>query len=427
MDEKEISQAAMLPEDVLTEVLRRLAPRSLAASRCVCRAWRAAVDGNGLLRADLLPHSLAGIFVNFCELGLTEFFSCPTTTMEKISGNLRFTPNISVLDHCNGLLLLYRSVANPATRQWAPIPAKPSPRIGRKTFYQDPYLVFDPAVSPYYEIFLVPIVACWHDKLDYTLADTEWPPSLYESHVFSSRTGRWEERSFLREGEPVGSITDMQEAWTTEKRYGVYWRQALYAHCANNFIYKILVTSNTYQVIKPPVTTEPGRLQEPCLGRSENGVYYAAIDLQFRLRVWILDESSGEIRWVLRHQNNLQHMLSSPEFYQEDDGAWILENINYHEIFQGNETDEEPAEPKLRHHNWINLLGFHPFKEIVFLNSTLERGLAYDLKSAKVQDLGNMCPKYYNLFAGSHARILASFPYTPCWMENPLPTSSLKH
>ena len=47
--------ARLLPDDVLADVLRR----------CVCRAWRALIDGRGLLRVDLLPRSLAGLFVNY--------------------------------------------------------------------------------------------------------------------------------------------------------------------------------------------------------------------------------------------------------------------------------------------------------------------------------------------------------------------------
>jgi len=64
-----------LPDDVLAGVLRRLAPRGLAASRCVCKAWRRVVDDRCLLRADLLPLSLGGIFLNLHDLRFTQFLS----------------------------------------------------------------------------------------------------------------------------------------------------------------------------------------------------------------------------------------------------------------------------------------------------------------------------------------------------------------
>ena len=58
-----------LPDDVLADVLARLAPRSLAVSRCVCREWRAVVDDRcrQLLRPDLLPLTVGGIFVESYE------------------------------------------------------------------------------------------------------------------------------------------------------------------------------------------------------------------------------------------------------------------------------------------------------------------------------------------------------------------------
>ncbi|TVT98535.1 hypothetical protein EJB05_56147, partial [Eragrostis curvula] len=57
--------ADLLPDDVLADVLGRLVPRDLALSRTVCKAWCAVVDARRLLRAELLPLSLAGIFINF--------------------------------------------------------------------------------------------------------------------------------------------------------------------------------------------------------------------------------------------------------------------------------------------------------------------------------------------------------------------------
>ncbi|KAM0841772.1 hypothetical protein ACQ4PT_058795 [Festuca glaucescens] len=66
---------AVLPEDVIVEVLRRLPPHSIAASRWVCRTWRDAVDAR--LRSHLLSHSVRGIFINDDMHSLSEFFSQP--------------------------------------------------------------------------------------------------------------------------------------------------------------------------------------------------------------------------------------------------------------------------------------------------------------------------------------------------------------
>ena len=62
-------------------------------------------------------------------------------------------------------------------------------------------------------------------------------------------------------------------------------------------------------------------------------------------------------------------------------------------------------QPKLKRHSYVTLLGFHPFEEIVFLNSTMTRGVAYDLKNSKAQDLGHMLPKHYDCIAGQHGHI----------------------
>lgn len=108
---------------------------------------------------------------------------------------------------------------------------------------------------------------------------------------------------------------------------------------------------------------------------------------------------------MLKHQNNLKHLLASPEYTQQD-------------YYDGDRNNEEPVHcnNKVKDHSYVTLLGFHRFKETVFLNST-----AYDLNSSKVEDLGNMLPEYYHCIAGQHGYIRASFPYTPCWMEDPLP------
>lgn len=222
-----------LPEDVLTHILRRLPPRSLATSRCVCCAWREAIDTGRLLRADLLPLSVRGIFMNYCALHVPEFFSRPATG-PAIWGDLDFIPRFvdaEVKDHCNGLLLIdsrtegYYYVVNPATRRWARLPRfAPASSLG-KGFDTSVHLVFDPMVSPHYEVFLIPILP---DKyrpettLSPDMLQSEWPPSSYPLQVFSSLTGRWEQRLFAREGGAAGTIADITKS-SLWGRKATYW------------------------------------------------------------------------------------------------------------------------------------------------------------------------------------------------------------
>jgi hypothetical protein len=167
-----------LPHDALANVLCRLepTPRLLAASRCVCETWRDAIDAHGLLRADLLPLSVSGIFTHPADETLPDYFplprqlpslEIPAAAFDRLDTDRGIDP-LMVVNHCNGLLLLDKSsrVLNPATGQWASLPSPPHFRLmGTDDFYgyeedpdyeyEDGFLVFDPAVSPHYQVLLI--------------------------------------------------------------------------------------------------------------------------------------------------------------------------------------------------------------------------------------------------------------------------------
>lgn len=186
--------AAALSDDVLAVVLRRLAPLFLAASRCVCKAWRDVVDAHHLLRAELLPLSPGGIFMDFNNYHISEFLARPSTSAARpcISGNHDYLPDAGVRswsdvrDHCNGLLLVWsydadgdcrEYVLNPATRWCAPLPPCPPPRVEMNTM-DDKYLAYDPTISPHYQVFSI---ACFayntYCQPDPSIEKSEWPPS----------------------------------------------------------------------------------------------------------------------------------------------------------------------------------------------------------------------------------------------------------
>jgi hypothetical protein len=74
-------------------------------------------------------------------------------------------------------------------------------------------------LSQHYEVFIIPVLfttSHGEDDDDYetqhlSAADSVeyWPPSTFTTHVFYSRKWRWEERSFVRQGDPAGTIADM--------------------------------------------------------------------------------------------------------------------------------------------------------------------------------------------------------------------------
>ncbi|KAL6650225.1 hypothetical protein ACP70R_009150 [Stipagrostis hirtigluma subsp. patula] len=321
-----------LADDATAEVLRRVPPRSLAACRCVCRAWRAAVDERRLLLPHVLPHSVRGIFSNYCDHDRPYLFAPPPgRSGPRIDAAFRSIPDgdrfrwDSVFDHCNGLFLYdnHRSklyVCNPATRRWALLPPLSRwPRPAQDFLYYTDlyYLAYEPAVSLHYEVFLILQVHenkghNWQDEDERNreLNSTEWPPPLHRLQVFSSRTKQWEERAFARQGGPAGTIADVlldpaiPAYWGPQRRYAELWRGALYVHCRGAYVMRLCSSEDKYQVIKTPTNVKENKGIKSCLGRSENGVYYAALK-KFNLRVWTLDESRGHMEWVLKHHANL--------------------------------------------------------------------------------------------------------------------------
>ncbi|XBH58934.1 hypothetical protein VPH35_080282 [Triticum aestivum] len=184
-----------LPSDLLLDVLRRLPGRSLAVSRCVCRAWRDLIDAHThtLLLPQVFPREFPGVFATYYGFG----YKCPTwirlhilskhntttsPTITYLIHNIRhnsnsFDPNFAldahvpgyrrlfwnhwdcrVKQHCNVLLLVtgdYRYnpslnaivVCNPATSRYARLPQPPTPW---PYSVEGVFLAFDPAVSPHH-------------------------------------------------------------------------------------------------------------------------------------------------------------------------------------------------------------------------------------------------------------------------------------
>ncbi|CAN6268336.1 unnamed protein product [Urochloa humidicola] len=128
----------------------------------------------------------------------------------------------------------------------------------------------------------------------------EWPPSPWQLNVFSSRTGQWEARSFVREGEPVGSVEEMwldpleRSIFSMCRRCTVHHNGVLYVHCRGSFIMRLSLSSDKYQVINTPANNGNAK---PYLGRSQKEVCFGIVH-KGQLQVWILKESYGKIEWV---------------------------------------------------------------------------------------------------------------------------------
>ncbi|XBI31495.1 hypothetical protein VPH35_055055 [Triticum aestivum] len=374
-----------VPDDILACVLRRLALRSLAASRCVCKSWRAVIDDRRLLWADLLPLSLHGIF--FMEqLNPTppKFFGSPLI-QRKIAAKLDyldtdFFGHLSIKDHCNGLLLLWDQLVDLGV---------------------DMCIAFDPTVSPHYEVLLLPYVPRMFQSTTMFTKESAWPPSPYAIRVFSSRTWQWERTRWSGEGRRLGPLP-------TCSRIG---NQSIATPSTSKERFIITLSHGKYEVIKSPTGSKTKRA-DLYLGKSRKGVYCALVRncRSYRLQVWLLTQVCGKMKWRVKIDISLLPVVAkfSWIFRVENSRPWSLHEGNC------NRDGEEPlatvlegvdnAESEYMHGD-IYFLGFHPYKEIAFLWVSRKRVVAYHLCSSNVQDLGELRLQ----------SVGDSFPYTPCW------------
>uniref|UniRef100_A0A453J8W1 F-box domain-containing protein n=2 Tax=Aegilops tauschii subsp. strangulata TaxID=200361 RepID=A0A453J8W1_AEGTS len=356
-----------LPMELLAEILRRLPPRGIATCRAVRKGWRAAVDSNGLMLAveHRVPHHVGGIIINFSYEDRPYFFPCgagPTGIgLNATALDFMIPPEVEtgrgiVLDHRNGLLLyegeyaLY--VCNPATRRWAELPPLPSYRPGAY------YLLFDPTESLHYSVFFFPEP----NKHDQSM---EWPPSSYMVKVYCSRSGQWDDMTFVREGGAT-TVAMWADRINERKRHAVYWRGAFYLHCPTGFIIR---------------AQGLGDGEDNELGDGEDNEFGDGEDNEW--------DSSGE-----------SHADDSGE---EEEAEELDEDMEQHIIFN----------------NGIRFIGYHPNKEIAFLVTRSLYGFAYYLGTSKLRYLGSLYPD-----GCSNPQYLAlhkSFIYTPC-MDDVLPT-----
>nr|CAB3498396.1 unnamed protein product [Digitaria exilis] len=351
-----------LPEDALGEILRRLPPRGLAASRCVCKAWRAIVDARRLLLTELLPRSVRGIFLEYNDLNYPAFLSHPSMEPD-IIGKLDFyrehepfswRSTAYVLGHCNGLLLYQDRrglhVANPATQRRALLPPPPPPPSGRRWWGSD-HLVFDPAESPHYKVLLVPNSPVTEEvgkELRQLVGEeppVEWPASTLALCVFSSYTGRWEERVFVWEGKAAGMASDevLQWNWSTKTA------ALIGGACYNEGPWKL---------------------------RDANNV-------------------EGSVQQNLEDGNN------------DDESKNALVNS---EVEWDSDTDNIVGDDIVqRFQGFVRVLGFHPYKDVIFFNLSLDRAVAYHLDTSVIQDLA-LCFKTPRFDAGHQDGVVRSPP-----------------
>ncbi|KAK3147616.1 hypothetical protein QOZ80_3BG0284680 [Eleusine coracana subsp. coracana] len=132
------------------------------------------------------------------------------------------------------------------------------------------------------------------------------------------------------------------------------------------------------------------------------------------------------MEWDLKHDNDLEQSLlwaTQRLSHRTVAGPWMLmdgDNGNDNNILPEGHTEWDfDVDDDILHYDEdedyhcsrvIDFLGFHPYKEVVFLMVS-STAVAYHLKTSKIQWLGESHPEDYDTISqGVHE----AFPYTPC-------------
>jgi hypothetical protein len=202
---------------------------------------------------------------------------------------------------------------------------------------------------------------------------------------------------------------------------------------------RLSLIEDKYQTIKTPTNIEESKhiCTNHYLGRSVKGVYYVVLK-NHELRVWTLDESRGQMEWVLEHHIDLKalyHQMPTLQYNNKDQikQPWAMlyyindkYDLEVQEASEWNSDDDDILE--ITKSNLVQdtgggfeFLGFHPYKEVIFLRKRFDV-VTYHLSSSKAQYLGNAYPHDYEW--SPWATIEESFTYTPCLVDS-LPKDDL--
>jgi hypothetical protein len=196
---------------------------------------------------------------------------------------------------------------------------------------------------------------------------------------------------------------------------------------------RMTLWNDKYEMIKSPTENYVSDKCVAYLGKSQRGVYHASVSEGNTwpwLRVWLPDVSGSEMGWVLKSDVSLQMVENFTSAYtdmpwvvsehkehvrtawveEEEESEWDFEsgivlNEKSNDKTTTSGVEEEESE---WYYKEVDFLGFHPYKEMVFLRVSSSRVVvSYHLNSSKVQELGILDAYHMDI----------SIPYTPSWMK----------
>ncbi|CAN6357160.1 unnamed protein product [Urochloa humidicola] len=380
MDRPKRSVAAvLLPDDALGEILSRLPAKSLCRFKCVSMAWNDLIAD--CLRCTNLPQTLEGFFYAFdgdddgeIHSGATDDGGAPVIHERFINtlgqpvhlasfsflGNMPGIQELDLLRSCNGLLLFshtkigdtYNSlgylVCNPVTEQWVAVPSsgwkppslyqsnsddesedsdsepKPEPK------YCFTYLVFDPAVSPHFQL------------IEFWTADAV---TVDEVHTYSSETGVWCKRTSQWSGEAVTFATG-----------GIF---------ASGMLHISATSLVDWQIDHELIVAVDGE------GKNRRIIRGPEKDAD----VTFVGQSQGRLHCMNQHRDNAELSIWALEDYDAEE--WVLKHsVTFLQLF---------GRMSCQVHSDYSVIAIHPDRNLIFFFQHRDLELkSYDMDSQEV-------------------------------------------
>ncbi|KAM3354099.1 hypothetical protein ACQJBY_024998 [Aegilops geniculata] len=338
---------AMLPDDLLVEIISRVPYKSTRCCKCVSTRWRDLIAHPD--HREKLPRStLAGFFRKTrgmnCDPRFFHVYQSVSGDWCPFDGHLSFLPEyeeLDILDCCNGLLLCLCSqpypkepdyvVCNPATEKWATFPANRIVSLA--------HLGFDPAVSSHFHVFeLVPVEA----GDDYRIE---------EVGIYSSKAGGWTHQ--IAWDEPIEILYFSR---------GTFFSGVLYLPSDNNSVAAVDVEGNC-RIIPLPTSHDAPIVPNVYVSR---GQLYLTNRGASELSIWVLEDSTSD-----------------------EDCRTLKLNVSYLQLFGEGYSSCMP---------YYGVISAHPEHNMVFITIGLRSGFqelvklfSYDMDSRElcfVSDLG---------------------------------------
>ncbi|KAJ1288065.1 hypothetical protein BS78_02G060400 [Paspalum vaginatum] len=324
-------------DDALVEILSRLRAKPLFRFKCVSKAWRDLITER--LRCREFPQTLEpeGFFIGEMDVNYGDFVGLlgrPVPLVDPsfsfLTKNLPKSEKIVLLGSCNGLVLfghrrvsdifetdsLGYIVCNPATEQWVAVPSSFSTKredggdesnandgpVGG-AYYLQTYLIFDPAVSPHFQL-----VQFW---LFDGLGD------LAEVHTFSSVTGEWRRREGV-EGQAWSQWGSDCALWVTSE--ACPFKGMLHVSIIRDFqarmeMHRMIVAVDGEGKPFRTMHWPDNRGSIVFVGQSQGHLHCVSEHSDFERKmtefsIWVL-EGYDEEKWVLRDTVSIYKLLQS--------------------------------------------------------------------------------------------------------------------